>query len=52
MTQVWGKAPPTDPFAPPAYHKSAYYRPYLWLHDNTPLRSGLGEYERMWSMLL
>jgi hypothetical protein len=52
MTQVWGKAPPIDPFAPPDYQKSTYYKPYRWLHDNTPLQSGLAEYERIWSNLL
>ena len=52
MTEVWGKPPPSDPFARPPYLKSAYYRPYLWLQDHTPFRSGLSRYEEMWLDIL
>jgi hypothetical protein len=52
MTQVWGKPPSMDPFAPMPYLNSAYYRPYGWLHDHTPLRSGLSRYEEMWIEIL
>jgi hypothetical protein len=46
------KPPSRDPFAPAAHVESAYYRPYAWLRDHSPLRNALGEYEEMWLKML
>jgi len=47
-----GKPPSRDPFARAPYAESAYYRPYAWLLDNTPLQKGLSRYEEMWLKIL
>jgi hypothetical protein len=41
-------APSMDPFAPLPTWPGNYGRPYRWLHDNTPLKTPLTAYERMW----
>jgi hypothetical protein len=41
-------APSMDPFAPLPAWPGNYGRPYRWLYENTPLKTPLAAYERMW----